>query len=116
MSKKEEAKSKVVNKIVRISVTDNRIFVGRLLCVDKTKAIFLQDSLEIIDREAPDYLDHEIFIPQILKDQDPTAKKIHKLMGSVVIPGKYVTKIELDNKLSKLYEEKCAELKQDKSE
>lgn len=33
------------------------------MCIDKTKSVFLQDALEVIDREAPEYFDHELFTP-----------------------------------------------------
>ena len=56
MSKKEEVKSRIIDKIVKVSVTDGRAFVGRLHCIDKTKAIFILDALEIIDKDAPEYI------------------------------------------------------------
>lgn len=37
------------------------------MCVDKTSAIFMQDALEVIDREAPEYFDHELFTPHLIK-------------------------------------------------
>lgn len=39
-----------MEKIVRIKITDDREYVGRIMCVDKTKSIFLQDALEVIDK------------------------------------------------------------------
>jgi hypothetical protein len=37
------------------------------MCVDKTKALFIQDGFEIIDREDPDYFDHELFTPWLIR-------------------------------------------------
>jgi hypothetical protein len=42
------------------------------MCVDKTKAVFLQDSLEIIDKDAEEYFDHELYTPFLIKNQDQT--------------------------------------------
>jgi small nuclear ribonucleoprotein (snRNP)-like protein len=78
---------KVVDKMVRISITDGREyigklilifnerllklnFIGKLMCVDKTKAVFLQDALEILDKSAPEYLDHDLYTPYLIKNHD----------------------------------------------
>jgi hypothetical protein len=64
------------------------------MCIDKTKAVFLQDALEIIDREAPEYFDHELFTPQLIKTPEyQKYNKILKYVGNIVIPGKHVIKI-----------------------
>lgn len=63
------------------------------MCVDKTKAIFLQDSFEIIDKTAEEYFEHDLYTEHLLKNQDPNQKKVLKLIGNVVIPGKHVLKI-----------------------
>lgn len=42
--------------------------LGKLMCVDKTKAIFLQDALEIIDKDAPEYFYHELYTPYLIKN------------------------------------------------
>ncbi len=36
--------------MVRITITDDREYIGKLMSVDKTKSVFLQDALEMIDR------------------------------------------------------------------
>ena len=40
------------------------------MCVDKTKAVFLQDALEVIDRQAPEYFDHDLFTPYLIRTPD----------------------------------------------
>lgn len=93
---------KVIDKIVRITITDERQYVGKLMGVDKTKSIFLQDALEQIDRsskaeEEGRYLYHELFSPNLLnKGEDDF---VLKYVGNVVIPGKHVISIKIDHKL-----------------
>ena len=41
---------KVIDKLVRIVISDKREYIGKLMSVDKTKSVFLMDSLEVIDR------------------------------------------------------------------
>ena len=41
---------KVIEKIVVIRITDDREYVGKIMSVDKTGSVFLQDGLEIIDK------------------------------------------------------------------
>ena len=38
------------------------------MSVDKTKALFLQDAFEVIDKDAPDYFDHELYTPHLIKN------------------------------------------------
>ena len=66
---------KVIDKVVRIEITDHREYIGKIMCVDKTKSIFLQDALEVIDRSAAAeaegrYLYHELFSPYLLGATD----------------------------------------------
>lgn len=77
------------------------------MCVDKTKAIFMQDAMEILDREAPDYFDHDLFTPHLLKVKDyENHRYVLKYIGNIVVAGKHVNKIELDHKFEKLFQEK----------
>ena len=46
----QQVVDKVIEKVVRITITDDRDYVGRLMSVDKTKSVFLMDALELIDR------------------------------------------------------------------
>ena len=76
------------------------------MSVDKTKSVFLQDALEVIDREAPEYFDHELFTPQLIKMEDyQKYPRVLKLVGNVIIPGKSILRIELDKRLEKIYQE-----------
>ena len=75
------------------------------MCVDKTKAIFVQDALEVIDKTAPDFVNHQMFIPHMIKNADTPYNKVMKYIGNVVIPGNHVKTILLDKKFQKLYDE-----------
>jgi hypothetical protein len=44
--------------------------IGKLMCVDKTKAVFLQDALEVLDKSALEYFDHDLYIPYLIKNHD----------------------------------------------
>ena len=111
-----------MEKVVRIQITDGRDYVGRLMSVDKTKSIFLQDALEVIDRsiraeEECKFLHHDLFTSYLLGATDKPAADagkappdvVMKYVGNVVIPGKHVLSIKLDHRLQKEYE--AAELK-----
>lgn len=82
------------------------------MCVDKTKAVFLQDALEILDREdTTNYFDHDLFTPHLLRLPNWKEQRfILKYVGNVVIPGKHVKTIKLDKEMQGIYEEKEKEL------
>ena len=62
---------KVIDKLVRVTVSDGRIYLGKLMCVDQTKTVFLQDCLELIDKTDEHYIEHELLTPHILNRSDP---------------------------------------------
>ena len=58
----------------------------------------MQDALEIVDKKDATFLHHDLITPHVLKhhqDKD----RVLKGVGSIVIPRKHVTKIQLDKKL-----------------
>ncbi len=64
------------------------------MCVDKTKTLFVQDALEIIDRQSPDYFDHELFTPYLIKVENyQEESKVFKYAGNIVVPWRHVTKV-----------------------
>ena len=73
------------------------------MCVDKTKAIFLQDAIEVLDKNAPEYFEHDLYTPHLIKNNNPEEKKALKYVGNVVIPGKHVKKILLDNRFERIF-------------
>ena len=54
-------RSKLLNKIVRVKITDGRIIVGKFECMDKLGNPFFQDCLEILDTQDPLYYEHDVF-------------------------------------------------------
>jgi len=63
--------NKVIDKVVRLTIADDREYVGKLMGVDKTRSVFLQDALEVIDRsekaeEESRFIHHELFSPHLL--------------------------------------------------
>jgi small nuclear ribonucleoprotein (snRNP)-like protein len=90
---------------VRLTITDSREYVGKLMCIDKTKSVFLQDALEVIDRspaaeEACLFLNHELFTPHLLNEKQHASGKVLKYVGNLVVPGKHVRSIKLDHRLN----------------
>ena len=84
--------------MVRVTVSDGREYLGRLQCVDQTKAVFVQDALELVDRESEHYLEHQLLTPELLKRCPDNQRFIFKMVGNIVVPGKHVVKIQLDKR------------------
>lgn len=64
------------------------------MSVDKTKAFFMQDAMEILDREAEDYFDHDLFTKHLIKNQNyENERYVFKYVGNIVVAGKHVTKV-----------------------
>ena len=82
---------RVIGKLVRVTLTDERIYLGRLMSVDQTRAVFLSDALELIDTDADCYFEHELLTPFIMKEE-PCRWRL-KYMGNAAIPGECITKI-----------------------
>ena len=110
--------------MVRVLVSDNREYlgnapeltnVGRLASVDKQKALFLMDAMEILDKDAPDYFAHDLYTPHLLKNQKEDQRKVFRfignlrilsVLGNIVIPGQHVKRILLDKIYEKEFREK----------
>ena len=54
---------------------------------------------------------HELFTPNLLS-KCPEGDMVMKYVGNVVIPGKHVKKIVIDNRLDAIYNEKEAKLRE----
>ena len=52
--------------------------------------MFIQDALELIDKDDPSYFEHDLFTPHIIKNQ---ARKVFKYAGNIVVPGKHVVRV-----------------------
>ena len=89
---------KVIEKVVRVTVKDGRLYLGKLMAVDQTRTVFLQDALELIDREDEHFMNHELLTPLILNRAPAGQRHFLKVVGNIVVPGKVLVKIQLDKK------------------
>lgn len=108
-TKQQAVIAKVIGKIVRVTVTDNRVFVGKLLSVDQTKALFVENSLELLDKTQPDYFSHELFTPVLLNQTTAHLPLQLKQVGNIVVPGHHVKRIQLDKRLQAEYDTRARE-------
>ena len=77
--------------------------------MDKTKSVFLQDALEVIDRsskaeEEGRFLYHELITPYLLNQAHPENDIVLKYVGNIVIPGRHVKSIKMDSRLQEAYD------------
>lgn len=105
--------SEFVNRYIRISIADARVFVGQLRCLDRVwSRTFLgrkypktnvPQDLNIIlaltyEFRPPTASDHERAAAQAnaIGLQAPRVETPKRYVGLVVIPGKHITKIEYE--------------------
>ena len=55
--------------------------------------MFIQDALELLDREDESFLEHDLLTSHMLERCPANQRHVLKLMGNIVIPGKHVMKI-----------------------
>ena len=96
---------KVIDKLVRITVTDGPIFLGKLRAVDQTKTVFIQDALELMDKEDEHYIHHDVLTCAMLRPSVLDQRMFLKSVGCIVVPGQHVVKIQLDKKFQAEYDE-----------
>ena len=84
---------KVIGKVVRVTVADGRVYLGRLTSVDQTRTIFVQDALELFDREDETYIEHELLSCHMLQKIPDDQRYFLKLVGNIVVPGRHLVKI-----------------------
>ena len=96
---------KVIDKLVRVSVSDGRLYLGKLMAIDQTKTVFIQDALELFDKEDEHYIEHELLTCHLIKESVADQRYFLKMMGNLVVPGHHVVKIQLDRKFQAQYDE-----------
>jgi small nuclear ribonucleoprotein (snRNP)-like protein len=89
---------KVIEKIVRVQVSDGREYVGILQSVDQAGTVYVQDALEVVDKRDATFLHHDLITPHLLRFNADKERAL-KAIGSIVVPRKHVVKISLDHKL-----------------
>eukprot|EP00826_Nyctotherus_ovalis_P028329 TRINITY_DN2238_c0_g3_i1.p1 TRINITY_DN2238_c0_g3~~TRINITY_DN2238_c0_g3_i1.p1 ORF type:complete len:126 (-),score=47.60 TRINITY_DN2238_c0_g3_i1:168-545(-) len=87
----------VIGKIVRVELTDGRLYVGRLQCVDRAKTLYMSSGCEVVDTEADCYQEYSVF-PK--KDAERKERYRYKPVGGVIIPAAAFTKIWLDKAIT----------------
>ena len=93
-----DAKKDVIGQIVRVQLTDGRLYVGRLECVDKEKTLYINSGCEIIDTEADSFQEYSVF--QKYAGSKTAGRYHYKPVGSLIVPGKAFAKIWLDRTIS----------------
>ena len=88
---------KAIGRVVRLHISDGRVYVGRFECVDKIGTVFLQDALEVLDRESEFFYVHHLY-ESLFKISE--GRFVMKFVGSVIVPRKHVAKVLVDNGLS----------------
>ena len=93
---------KVVNKVVRVEVTDGRTYLATFNSMDKTGALFVMDALEIIQVDKLD-MQHDMYIPYVINRPAENTSKVYKYMGNIVIKREHIKRILLDKKANEFY-------------
>ena len=91
---------------------DGREFLAIFKSMDKTGALFVMDSLELIrtDYDSPDCneLRHDCYTPYLLNhSQSP---KVWKFLGNIVIRREHIVKILIDHKANAFFAELSAKV------
>ncbi|TGZ85105.1 Sm-like ribonucleo protein [Ascodesmis nigricans] len=82
------ALQKFINRTLRISITDDRFFIGRMMCTDRDRNVILSDTTE--------YRPPAQGVAGVKVEGDSVkAQLASRMIGLVVVPGKYITKIEV---------------------
>lgn len=85
-----------LNKTLRIHISDGRVFVGQLKCTDRERNIILAMTHEY---RQPSQADLQHAAEQHFRDGkegNVKADMKKRFVGLVVVPGKYVEKIEVE--------------------
>lgn len=96
----EESKaylSNLLNRTLHIHISDGRMFVGQLKCTDNERNIILAMTHEY---RQPTQSDMEIAAARHEKEGREGNVKVDmkkRFVGLVVVPGQYITKIELES-------------------
>ncbi|CEJ88876.1 hypothetical protein VHEMI04900 [[Torrubiella] hemipterigena] len=101
----EEARdylSSIINKNLRVTTTDGRLFWGELKCTDPEQNIVLSHTYEY---RPPSDRQRAEAMAKVAGDESVTLDMTSRYVGLVVVPGKYVVKIEVEKFSSQLSQE-----------
>ncbi|KAI9816063.1 MAG: hypothetical protein M1827_002055 [Pycnora praestabilis] len=85
-----------LGKQLRISTTDTRVFSGEMKCTDKERNIILARTHEY---RYPSAAAVNAAASSLLSPKDQGSLKVDmtsRFLGLVVVPGQYITKIEVE--------------------
>ena len=86
----------MLNKLMRIKLSDGRILIGVFLCTDRDSNVILGSCSEyVIDQETQEDGDKEDK-NEIDTEIDPTLSIEPRILGLAMVPGKHIVSIHLD--------------------
>ncbi|EEP77481.1 conserved hypothetical protein [Uncinocarpus reesii 1704] len=85
----------LLNKTLRLHTSDTRLFVGIFKCTDNDRNIILANTYEY-RYPTPAALNEAIRQQGQGESEVVTADMTTRFIGLVVVPGRHITKIELD--------------------
>ncbi|KFZ06516.1 hypothetical protein V501_07347 [Pseudogymnoascus sp. VKM F-4519 (FW-2642)] len=85
----------LLNKSLRVTTTDKRMFLGEFKCTDSDRNIIIAHTYEY-------RLPSESSIPQASGAGSVTLEMTSRYLGLVVVPGEHITKIELEQFASQM--------------
>ncbi|THY35200.1 hypothetical protein D6D01_01510 [Aureobasidium pullulans] len=88
--------TRLLNKTLRIHTTDSRIFVGTVKCTDQERNIILSLTHEY--RQPPPSVVENAAMQMEVDGVEGNVKvdMLKRFVGLVVVPGRYITKIEVE--------------------
>jgi small nuclear ribonucleoprotein (snRNP)-like protein len=94
----KEYLSGMLNKLMKIKLSDGRILIGVFLCTDRDSNVILGSCSEYVmdqgnedgEPERPDDATNE------LNEYDPTLNIEPRILGLAMVPGKHIVSIHLD--------------------
>lgn len=96
----DEAKAyltNILNRIIHVHISDGRMFVGQMKCTDNERNIILAMTHEY---RQPTESDAKAAMARSKKEGQTGNVKVDmkkRFVGLVVVPGQYITKIELES-------------------
>ncbi|KAK2623740.1 hypothetical protein QTJ16_006921 [Diplocarpon rosae] len=86
----------LLNKSLRVTTTDTRMFLGQFKCTDPDRNIILAETFEYRLPPPPPPTPSLSISPQQTVTQDMTSR----YLGLVVVPGAYIVRIEVEEFVS----------------
>ncbi|CAG8981805.1 hypothetical protein HYALB_00004748 [Hymenoscyphus albidus] len=92
-SQSEDYLRSLLNKTLRVTTSDSRMFLGQFKCTDSERNTILAQTFEYRIPPAP---------KNISGDEAVTLDMTSRYLGLVVVPGEYITKIEVEEFASQM--------------